>query len=166
MIYEVSGDILYSRAGLIAHGVAPGDHFTQGLALGLREQWPALTKDFRHYCQTAHPQPGGLWMWHGPGVHIANLLTQEAAYDHGSKPGRAQLGYVNHALRELVREIEANHYSSVALPKLATGIGDLPWDKVWPLVENHLGGLKIPVYLYTQYVSGVRAEEPMVLSAP
>ena len=47
MIYEVSGDILLSDARAIAHGVAPNDNFTTGLAFSLREHWPALYKDFR-----------------------------------------------------------------------------------------------------------------------
>jgi len=42
MIKEVSGDILLSGARAIVHGVAPGDHFDTGLALSLREAWPAL----------------------------------------------------------------------------------------------------------------------------
>ena len=80
MIKEVSGDILQSGAQAIAHGVAPNDHFSSGLALSLREQWPALYKDFRHYCQTFHPEAGGLWAWSGAGgPRIANLLTQAAA---------------------------------------------------------------------------------------
>ncbi len=161
MIHEVSGDLLLSRAHLIAHGVAPGDHFNQGLALALRQQWPSLSKDFRHYCQTAHPAPGAMWMWHGPGVHIANLMTQEAAYDHGSTPGKAHLEFVNHALRELRQEIEREGYTSVALPRLATGVGRLPWDRVRPLIEGHLGMLGIPVLLYTTFHPGVKAEEPI-----
>jgi O-acetyl-ADP-ribose deacetylase (regulator of RNase III) len=42
MIKEVSGDILLSKAQVIAHGVAPNDPFHNGLALQLREQWPAM----------------------------------------------------------------------------------------------------------------------------
>jgi len=41
MIRYVSGDLLQSKASLIAHGVAPNDNFGQGLALALRENWPA-----------------------------------------------------------------------------------------------------------------------------
>ncbi|MBX3172371.1 MAG: Appr-1-p processing protein [Candidatus Eremiobacteraeota bacterium] len=161
MIFEVEGDILLSQAEWIAHGVAPGDHFTQGLALALREQWPSLSKDFRHYCQSSHPQPGGLWMWHGPGVHIANLLTQESAYDHGSKPGQARLEFVGHALRQLAGELEREKVASIALPKLATGVGRLDWNEVRPLVEKHLGSLQTRVILYTTYRKDVRAQEPV-----
>ena len=165
MIYDMEGDILLSKAALIGHGIAPGDHFTHGLALALREQWPSLSKDFRHYCQGSHPAPGGLWMWHGPGVHIANLLTQEAAYDHGSRPGPAHLEHVNHALRQLRLEIERENYASLALPKLATGVGKLDWAEVRPLIENQLGSLDIPIFLYTTYHKGVAAAEPVAATA-
>lgn len=166
MIFEVEGDILLSQASWIGHGVAPGDHFTQGLALALREQWPSLSKDFRHYCQLSHPQPGGLWMWHGPGVHIANLLTQEAAYDHGSKPGHAHLEYVGHALRALAQELQREKVTSIALPRLATGVGRLDWEAVHPLLVQHLGSLQTQVLLYTTYRKGIRAQEPAQVSTP
>ncbi|MFO1427950.1 MAG: hypothetical protein U1F11_13460 [Steroidobacteraceae bacterium] len=51
MIHEVTGDILLTKAQTIAHGISPNDHFSQGLALSLRERWPAMHKDFRHYCR-------------------------------------------------------------------------------------------------------------------
>ena len=63
MIYEVSGDILLSEARAIAHGVAPNDNFATGLALSLREHWPALYKDFRNYCHIYHPKAGEQWTW-------------------------------------------------------------------------------------------------------
>jgi O-acetyl-ADP-ribose deacetylase (regulator of RNase III) len=162
MIFEVEGDILLSQAEWIGHGVAPGDHFTQGLALALREQWPSLSKDFRHFCQSSRPQPGGLWMWHGPGIHVANLLTQESAYDHGSKPGQAHLEFVSHALRELARELEKEKVASIALPKLATGVGRLDWQEVRPLIEKHLGSSSTQVNLYTTYRKGLQAQEAIV----
>ena len=65
MIRYVSGDVLNSKAAAIAHGVAPNDSFNQGLAHSLREAWPAMYKDFRHYCQSAHPKAGECWTWSG-----------------------------------------------------------------------------------------------------
>ena len=49
---------------------------------------------------------------------------------------------------------------SVALPRLATGVGGLNWDKVAPLIRQHLGDLAIPVYVYTVYHPGQKANEP------
>ena len=160
MIKEVHGDILLSSAQAIAHGVSPNDNFGQGLALSLREQWPALYKDFRHYCHTAHPKAGEVWVWAGAdGKRIANLLTQEAAYGHGERPGEATLPNVNHALRALARVIESEGLTSIALPRLATGVGRLQWEQVRPLIDEHLGALPVSVYLYTLYEKDVRASE-------
>ena len=160
MIHELTGDLLLSEANLIAHGVAPGDHFTSGLALALRERWPSMAKDFRHWCHLNHPKAGGVWSWSGPNIHIACLLTQDQAEDEGGTPGRASVANVNHALRALKGLIEAEGHKSVALPRLATGVGGLSWAEVKPLIEQHLGGLGIPDYVYTHYVGGQKANEP------
>lgn len=162
MIKEVSGDILLTGAQVISHGVAPNDPFQSGLALQLRERWPAMYKDFRHYCQTQHPQPGELWAWMAAdGKRIVNLFTQEAAYGHGAKPGKATLQHVGHALRALRRLTETERFTSLALPRLATGVGALDWSAVAPLVRQHLGELGIPVMVYTTYHAGQKATEPM-----
>lgn len=160
MLLQVTGDILLSKAQVIAHGVAPNDDFHQGLALALREQWPALYKDFRHYCKTTHVKPGELWTWAGPGGRrIVNLFTQEAAYGKGEKPGKATVSYVSHALRNL-RELSLEEkFRSIALPRLATGVGRLPWGDVEPFIHENFGDLGIPVVIYTTYRKGVAAAE-------
>lgn len=160
MLKEVTGDMLLTQAEAVAHGVAPNDNFASGLALSLRERWPAMYKDFRHYCQTVSPKSGELWTWAGVGgVRIVNLFTQEPAPSHGAKPGRATIENVNHCLKALSKVIETENIKSVALPRLATGVGGLEWNDVKPLIEKHLGHLPIPVYVYVTFRSGVRAQE-------
>ena len=160
MIHEVTGDILLTRAQAIAHGVAPNDHFEIGLALALRERWPAMAKDFRHYAHQCHPKPGEIWMWGGTGgVRIFNLLTQEGEHDHGARPGRASTANVNHALRRLRHELEKGEIRSLAIPRLATGVGGLDWADVLPLIRTQLGDLPIPIYVYAHFSKGVAAAE-------
>jgi O-acetyl-ADP-ribose deacetylase (regulator of RNase III) len=161
MLQEVQGDILLSGAAAIAHGVAPNDPFSQGLALSLREKAPALYKDFRHYCHTQNPKPGTLWAWVGAdGVRVVNLFTQEPAEGHhGGKPGRASAANVGHALKALRQLAEAEELRSLAVPRLATGVGGLGWEVVRPLIAQHLDDLGIPVYVYATYHAGVKAGE-------
>ena len=160
MIKEVEGDILLSNAELIAHGVAPADDFKQGLALSLRQQWPAMYKDFRHYCKVHHPKEGKAWLWGGPGgARIAALFTQEHPSHKGGHARKATLPHVNHSLKELRHIIEDEGFKSVALPKLATGVGGLDWEDVRPLIDQHLGDLNVDVFLYTTFHSGQQAAE-------
>ncbi len=164
MIHEVSGDILLSSAQAIAHGVAPNDPFHSGLALALREKWPAMYKDFRHYCQTSHPKAGTTWAWAGAGAHgpvrIVALLTQEGGYEHGAKPGPANASFISHTLKELHAWAEREKIQSLALPRLCTGVGGMAWEAVSPLIQQHLGAMKIPVYVYTTFHKGIAAKEP------
>ncbi len=160
MVKEVKGDILLTKAQAIAHGVAPNDHFDRGLALSLRENYPSMAKDFRHYCRLKHPKPGEVWMWGGVGgVRIINLMTQEEAKTHNSHPGRASLPNVNHALRNFVKTVNEENIKSLALPRLATGYGGVEWEDVRPLIIEKLKDLNIPVYIYTTYSKGEKANE-------
>lgn len=98
MIYDVNVDILLTKAPALAYGIAPNDPFDQGLARALREQWPAMHRDYHHYASQTHPRLGELWSWGTSGKRII-LLTQEGGFEHGARPGRATVGNANHCLR-------------------------------------------------------------------
>lgn len=170
MMHSLEGDLLLSQADLIAHGVAPGDDFKSGLAMALREKFPAMYKDFRHYCRQQSPKAGSAWLWQGVDhkgrhVRIAALFTQEAPAHDGGHPGRAKTEYVNHALHELKKLVDKEKVQSLALPRLATGVGGLDWALVEPLVAAQLGSLKIPVCIYTRFLPGVVGKEPFATKA-
>jgi len=160
MIRQVNGDILLSKARVIAHGVAPNDDHAQGLAHALREHAPAMYKDFRHFCKTQHPKAGSIWTWAGAdGQRVVALFTQESSYHPGERPGRATLSHVHHALQELRRFIDHEKPASVALARLATGVGGLAWEEVLPEIEKHLGDAGIPIIIYSTYHPGQAAAE-------
>lgn len=161
MITKVTGDILLTDARAIAHGVAPHDHFNQGLALSLKQLHPAMVKDFRHYCFQFNPKAGSAWIWASPERVIFNLLTQEPAKDKNANPGKATHANINHALKDLQKQVIENNIHSLALPKLATGVGGCEWSEVEPLIEKHLGDLNIPVFIYETYKKGVKADEKL-----
>ena len=164
MIHEVKGDILLSHAQVIAHAIAPYEHFDKGLALSLREQWPALMKDYHHFYHAMQPQSGEAWVWSGAmSKYIINLLVNEPSPrkgERGEKRGRAKPEDVDRALRELRRLLESERFASLALPRLATGAGGLDWDTVRPLIEHRLGELALPIYIYIDYQKGMQAVEP------
>ena len=161
MIKEVKGDILLSKAEAIAHGVAPFDHFDSGLALSLRQEWPAMFNDFKHYCHVHNPKSGTAWIWSGPGgTRIINLLTQEPSegHRHQGHPGKATLSNVRHSIDALKKLMEKENLKSVAIPRLATGVGGLDWEEVKKVIYEHIGNLPGTVYVYANYSKGVFGE--------
>ena len=75
---------------------------------------------------------------------------------------KAQPNYVAKSLRELRHIAEKEQFASIALPRLATGVGGLDWAEVKPLIERQLGDLDIPVLVYAIYHKGVQALEPLM----
>jgi O-acetyl-ADP-ribose deacetylase (regulator of RNase III) len=162
MLHEVSGDILLSDAEAIAHGLAANDPMNQGLAEALHQRYPAMHKDFHHWCHQTRRDPGSAWIWSGAGgVRIVNLITQDGGYGHGGhhKPGKASVGNVNKALKSLKEIIESENLSSVAIPRLATGVGGLRWTDVQPLIASQLGSVDAEIFVYSDYVPGQKAQE-------
>jgi O-acetyl-ADP-ribose deacetylase (regulator of RNase III) len=76
-------------------------------------------------------------------------------------PGKASLHNVNHALKALARLIAEEKLASLALPRLATGVGGLDRANVRPHIEKHLERLDIPVIIYTTYRNGLRFDEKL-----
>ena len=50
--------------------------------------------------------------------------------------GRAKAEYISHALSELRYLLENERFTSLALPRLATGAGGMDWHEVRPLIEH------------------------------
>ena len=161
MIKEVEGDILLSKAQAIAHGIAPNDDFKQGLALSLRERWPDLYRDFRHYCHTHHPECGDVWLWESVGnFKCYSLMTQEPAPNKSGHPGKATIENVNHCLRNLHKEIEKKGLKTLAITKISTGVGGLDWSEVRPLIDKQFAkDNNVTLYIYTRYVKDAVAHE-------
>ena len=145
MFIEVTGDLLLSDAKAIAHSVAPNDHFDQGLALALRERWPAMVKDFRHFCREKGAKTGDVWVWTAPtGQRFISLLTQEPAAHEGSHPGKASLENLRHAVHALKKVVADEKITSLALPRLATGVGGLKWPDVKAVLSETFSALPVP----------------------
>lgn len=160
MIKEVEGDILLTGAQAIAHGVAPNDHFDRGLALSLRKKYPDMVRDFRRYCKMKSPKAGKVWTCKDiEEIVIFNLMTQKPAKTLNGHPRAATLSTVDKCLKRLKKRIKKYKIESIALPKLATGYGKLDWEDVKPLIEKRLGKLDIPIYLYSTFRAGQKAEE-------
>ena len=97
----------------------------------------------------------------GPnGVRLVSLLTQDGGYGQGARPEKATVKNVRDALRALATMIASEGFTSVALPRIATGVGAMDWNDVWPIVQERLGGVAIPIFVYSEYHAGQQAREP------
>lgn len=166
MIYQVTGDILLSKAQAIVQGVGVNDTMDKGLALKLRNKYPLLARDFECWRHQHHTRPGEAWLWVGPDqARIVNLIIHEDAEIDEHLYHKATLINIKHALQALVKIIGSHKLTSIALPRLGAGLGDLDWEDVWSIMQLTLGGLDIAVYVYEVYLPELAAVEPGLCSA-
>ena len=161
MIYEVEGDIMLTRAQVIAHGVATGDAMTRGFSRKLNERFPAMVQQYREWCEETNPEPGEIWLWSDSDeIQILNLITHEGDKDDPTRAGRPNKIALNRGLRRMAKLTVDERIKSVAMPKVGAGEFGLDWSEVRGMMDSQLGELLIPIFLYTVELDGQVASEP------
>ncbi len=161
MIYEVEGDILMSRAEVVAQGLSINDPMTSGLARKLQEKYPSMRAEFEQWCEETEPEPGDVWLWKGTGKSkILNLIVGEAADPELGRARRPNKIAVNKAFRTLNTVVVEERLSSIAMPKIGSGVGGIDWLEVRGMMHSQLGELLIPVFVYVTELDGMLASEP------
>ena len=161
MIYEVEGDILMSRADVIAQGVSVSDPMTSGLARKLQEKFPSMRDQFLEWCEETNPEPGEIWLWPGDGkTRVLNLIVGEAADPELGRASRPNKIAVHRALRAVNKLVVDERLSSIAIPKIGSGAGGIDWLEVRGMMHSQLGELLIPLFVYVTPLDGMLASEP------
>jgi len=161
MIYEVEGDILMSRADVIAQGVAINDPMAKGLGRKLQEKFPGMRDAFNEWCEETDPQPGEVWFWEGHGkAKILNLIVAGAADLELGRASRTDKIAVHRAFQALNKIVVDKRLKSIALPMIGSGPGGVDWLEVRDMMYSQLGELLIPLFVYVAQVDGMIASEP------
>ncbi|GJM13248.1 MAG: hypothetical protein DHS20C12_16510 [Pseudohongiella sp.] len=161
MIYEVEGDILMTRADVIAQGVAINDPMTNGLARKLQEKFPSMREQFIQWCEESDPQPGDIWLWEGNGkTSVLNLVVGEEADPTLGRASRPNKIAVNKAFRAVNKLVVDERLTSIAMPKIGSGTGGIDWLEVRGMMHSQLGELLIPLFVYVTELDGMLASEP------
>lgn len=161
MIYEVEGDILMSRADVIAQGVAINDPMSSGLARKLQEKYPSMREHFIEWCEQTNPEPGNIWLWESNDkTKVLNLIVAEAADPDLHRASRPNKIAVHRAFRAVNKLVVDERLSSIALPKIGSGAGGIDWLEVRGMMHSQLGELLIPLFVYVTELDGMLASEP------
>lgn len=160
MIYEVEGDILMSRADVIAQGVAINDPMARGLARKLQEKFPGMREDFKAWCEETDPQLGDVWLWEGHGKKFLNLVVAEAPDLELGRASRPDKIAVHRAFRALSKIVVNKRLGSIAMPMIGSGPGGMDWLEVRGMMYSQFSELLIPLFIYVAELDGMLASEP------
>lgn len=145
------GDLLESRAQTLVNTVNCVGVMGKGVALEFKKRFPGMFKDYVRRCELGEVRPGVPYLYRDVfPPQIVNFPTK----DHWKSVSR--LEDVERGLQFLVERLQDWEITSIAVPPLGCGNGQLEWRDVGPLIYRYLGALGIPVELYAPYGTPLR----------
>lgn len=140
----LTGDIFYTNAQTIAHGCNCNGRMGAGIARDIKKRHPGMFREYKSLCHREQLLPGGYYLYKESEPWILNLATQDTL-------GGARIEYVEECLENFTEYYEQEGITSLAMPRVAAGLGGLQWEDVKKLLTDILGQLPISVYVYENF---------------
>jgi O-acetyl-ADP-ribose deacetylase (regulator of RNase III)/uncharacterized protein YwgA len=140
------GDILQSKAQTLVNTVNCVGIMGKGIALEFKKRFPEMFEDYAERCERKEVKPGVPYLYKTlfP-PQIINFPTK----DHWKSVSR--IDDIERGLQLLVAHYREWAVTSVAIPPLGCGNGQLEWKAVGPLIYRYTSHMDIPVELYAPY---------------
>jgi O-acetyl-ADP-ribose deacetylase (regulator of RNase III) len=119
---EIEGDLLTLELPAIGHGCNCRGSMGGGIALQLRNRYPAMDAAYRAKCRDGSFRLGGFFVWETDDSVIYNLATQ-------LEPGPD-------SIRAALADAGSRGIPTLGLPQLGSGIGGLDWAKVADILRS------------------------------
>lgn len=146
MVEVLIGDILESKAQTLVNTVNCVGVMGKGIALAFRKRFPDMYKDYLNRCKLGQIKLGQPYLYRRPiKPWILNFPTKE----HWRSI--ASLDAIIQGMRYLKNHYKEWGITSLAVPPLGCGEGQLEWRVVGPTLYRYLRQLDTPVELYAPH---------------
>jgi len=146
MIRVLIGDLFDSSAQTLVNTVNCEGVMGKGIALEFKRRFPDMFADYQARCARGEVKLGRPYLYR-PLVPpwILNFPTKDRWRSV------TRLDDITRGLEYLLTNYEAWGLTSIAVPPLGCGNGQLEWRVVGPTLYRHLSRMNIPVELYAPY---------------
>ncbi len=140
------GDILQSTAQTLINTVNCVGVMGKGIALEFKQRFPDMFDDYVKRCDRKEVKPGVPYLYKRllP-PNIINFPTK----DHWKSVSK--VSDIGHGLDYLLNHYKEWEVTSLAIPPLGCGNGQLEWKTVGPLIYRYARQMDIPTELYAPY---------------
>jgi O-acetyl-ADP-ribose deacetylase (regulator of RNase III)/uncharacterized protein YwgA len=145
LVKLTKGDILQSRARAIVNTVNCVGVMGKGVALAFKHKYPAMYRDYVARCDKGEVEVGKPYPYTVEDHIVVNFPTKR----HWRSISR--ISDIERGLRHLRSHLNEWGITSIALPPLGCGNGQLDWSVVGPTLHRHLSTFGIPVELYVPH---------------
>jgi O-acetyl-ADP-ribose deacetylase (regulator of RNase III) len=143
MVNLVTGDLFDSEAQTLVNAVNCAGVMGKGIALAFKRRYPAMFADYAARCKDGSVRLGEPYLYRGESLPwVLNFPTK----NHWRFA--AKLEDIVAGLAYLEEHYRAWSITSLAVPALGCGAGQLAWDVVGPVLSDAFSRFDIPVALY------------------
>jgi uncharacterized protein YwgA/O-acetyl-ADP-ribose deacetylase (regulator of RNase III) len=155
------GDIFKSEAQTLVNTVNCVGVMGKGLALEFKKRFPDMYEDYVKRCRQGEVRLGKPYLYKRLITPWLLLFPTKQDWRFVSK-----LSDIEEGLKYLEKHYKEWGITSLAIPPLGCGLGELNWDIVGPTLYRYLSKLEIPVELYAPYGTPQGKLEPEFLEEP
>jgi O-acetyl-ADP-ribose deacetylase (regulator of RNase III) len=146
-IIHQTGDIFTTRARAMGHGVNTEGVMGAGIAAQFRVRFPEMYRQYRVLCQNGDLNVGETFVFHIPGQDQGYFLYNIASQD---LPGpHAKMEWLEDGVRAALIHAEKNSIYTIALPRIASGIGGLNESEVEEALSLLVKEYPVDIELWT-----------------
>lgn len=151
-VFYCEGDIFLSQCQTIAHGCNCAGKMGAGIAKEIRRRFPECYQEYWTRCHSNRFIPGDYYLHKTSTPWILNLATQ-----YGTNG--ADLELVTTSLHTVAQYHKEEGLTSIAMPRIAAGLGGLTWETIKDIIQETMGKIDIPIFVYEEYKPDVRVDE-------
>jgi O-acetyl-ADP-ribose deacetylase (regulator of RNase III) len=147
MIRYTKGNLLEAHAEAVVNTVNEVGVMGKGIALLIRESFPASAKAYMDACNRGEVRVGRMLVTPASDLLGPRWIIHFPTKKHWHNPSKME--WVREGLRDLVRVVTEKRIRSIALPPLGCGNGGLEWTQVRREIELALAPLQdVDVIVY------------------
>lgn len=143
MITVLVGDIFESQAQTLVNTVNCVGIMGKGIALAFKNRFPAMFEEYQQRCKAGEVRLGEPYLY--PSLMTPWILNFPTKAHWRSV---SNIKDIIHGLDYLIAHYRDWGITSMAVPPLGCGQGQLEWRVVAPILHRYLDQLAIPVELY------------------
>jgi O-acetyl-ADP-ribose deacetylase (regulator of RNase III) len=139
-----TGDIFTTQSKGIGHGVNVAGVMGHGIAVQFKQRFPDMYSAYNTLCRQGHLLPGETMIWEpAPGLFVYNIASQD-------EPGRnASYAWLEQGVKAALIHADENGLTTIALPRIGSGIGGLNEREVELLLSQTVAPFKTSIEIWT-----------------
>jgi len=142
------GDIFKSKAQTLINTVNCVGIMGKGIALEFKNRFPEMFRDYVNKCDRKEVKLGAPYLYKALFLpQIVNFPTK----DHWKSV--AKISDIEHGMQYLLAHYKEWGITSLAIPPLGCGNGQLDWSEVGPTIYRYAKNMDIPVEMYAPYAT-------------